>query len=78
MKWIMAAACAAAISFAFAPVANAKGCIKGAVVGGAAGHMAGRSKLLGAATGCVIGRRKANKANADKSNARANAPSGQK
>jgi hypothetical protein len=75
MKWIMATACAAAISFAFAPVANAKGCIKGAVAGGAAGHMAGHSKLLGAAAGCVIGRRKAN---ADKSNARAKEPSEQK
>ena len=34
--------------------ANAKGCIKGAIVGGAAGHLAHHG-LLGAAAGCIIG-----------------------
>jgi hypothetical protein len=42
-----------AISLAFAPAADAKGCIKGAIVGGVAGHMAGHGKL-GAAAGCVV------------------------
>jgi len=32
----------------------AKGCIKGAVVGGVAGHMAHHG-VLGAAGGCVVG-----------------------
>jgi uncharacterized protein YcfJ len=75
MKWITVAACAAAISLAFAPAAEAKGCIKGAVVGGIAGHMAGHGKL-GAAAGCVIGHHEANKADPNKANAQA--PSDQK
>jgi uncharacterized protein YcfJ len=41
--------------------ANAAGCIKGALVGGAAGHLVGPGKF-GAAAGCVIGHHKANKA----------------
>jgi hypothetical protein len=40
--------------------AEAKGCIKGAIVGGAAGSMAGHGKM-GAAAGCVVGHHKANK-----------------
>ena len=36
--------------------ANAKGCIKGALVGGVAGH-----GFLGAAAGCLIGRHEAKK-----------------
>jgi outer membrane lipoprotein SlyB len=53
----------AAILFAFATVQSveAKGCLKGAVVGGAAGHLAGHHGILGAAAGCVIGRHEANK-----------------
>jgi len=75
MRWIMTAACAAAISIAFAPVAEAKGCIKGAVVGGVAGHMAGHGKL-GAAAGCVVGHHETNKK--DPHNANAQAPSDRK
>ena len=40
--------------------ADAKGCIKGALVGGIAGKMAGHGKI-GAVAGCVIGRHQANK-----------------
>ena len=36
--------------------AEAKGCIKGALVGGTASQFAGHHGLLGAAAGCVIGR----------------------
>lgn len=36
-------------------VANA-GCLKGALIGGAAGHVAGHHSLLGAGAGCLIGR----------------------
>jgi uncharacterized protein YcfJ len=76
MRWILPAAFAAAISLTLVPAADSKGCIKGAVVGGVAGHMAGHGKL-GAAAGCVIGHHEANKKDADKSDAHAQAP-GQK
>jgi outer membrane lipoprotein SlyB len=45
--------------------AYAKGCIKGAIVGGVAGSTVGHGKL-GAAAGCVVGRHEANKAEAVK------------
>lgn len=46
---------------AFAPLqAEAKGCIKCAIVGGIAGHLVGHGKL-GAAAGCVVGHHEANK-----------------
>jgi hypothetical protein len=41
--------------------ADARGCLKGAAVGGAAGHYVGHHGLLGAAAGCLIGRHEANK-----------------
>ena len=52
--------CAAIIiALATVPSADAKGCIKGALVGGVAGHYAVHHGLLGAATGCIIGRHEA-------------------
>ena len=53
----------AAIVIAMATVtsAEAKGCLKGAAVGGVAGHFSGHHGLLGAAAGCVIGRHEAKK-----------------
>ena len=68
MKWIFAMACATALSLASINGADAKGCIKGAIVGGVAGH-----GKLGAAAGCVIGHHEANKP--DPNNANAQAPS---
>jgi hypothetical protein len=41
--------------------AQAKGCIKGALVGGTAGHFLGHHGFLGAAAGCLIGRHHASK-----------------
>ena len=41
-------------SMAACPPAEAKGCIKGAIVGGAAGHLAHHG-VLGAIGGCVVG-----------------------
>jgi hypothetical protein len=41
--------------------ASARGCLKGAVIGGAAGHFAGHHGLLGAGAGCIIGHHEANK-----------------
>jgi uncharacterized protein YcfJ len=70
MKWMIGAACAASISLAYAPTSDAKGCIKGAIVGGAAGHMTGHGKL-GAAAGCVVGHHEANKKNPNNANAQA-------
>jgi hypothetical protein len=46
---------------AIAPLqAEAKGCIKGAIVGGIAVHMDGHGKV-GAAAGCAVGHHEANK-----------------
>jgi len=52
-----------AIVFALATVTSveAKGCLKGAAVGGVAGHFSGHHGILGAAAGCAIGRHEANK-----------------
>ena len=41
--------------------AQAAGCLKGAAVGGVAGHYAGHHGVLGAGAGCVIGHHEANK-----------------
>ena len=41
--------------------ANAAGCLKGAAVGGVAGHYEGHHAILGAISGCVIGRHMAAK-----------------
>jgi hypothetical protein len=75
MKWFFTAACVAAMALASTCGAEAKGCMKSAIVGGVAGHMAGHDKL-GAAAGRVIGHHEANKKNPNNSNAQA--PSGQK
>jgi hypothetical protein len=60
MKVLVTCAVAALALTVSAP-ADAKGCLKGALVGGTAGHYAGHHGMLGAAAGCVIGRRQANK-----------------
>lgn len=41
--------------------AYAAGCLKGAAVGGVAGHVAGHHTMLGAGAGCVIGHHEAAK-----------------
>jgi hypothetical protein len=41
--------------------ADAAGCLKGAAVGGVAGHVAGHHGVLGAGAGCVIGHHEATK-----------------
>ena len=61
MKW-MAITAALLASAALLPAqAEAAGCIKGAIVGGVAGHFAGRHGMLGAGAGCAIGHHEANK-----------------
>ena len=41
--------------------AQAKGCIKGALIGGTAGHFARHHGVIGALAGCAIGHHQANK-----------------
>jgi hypothetical protein len=53
-------ALALAITAGLTSPVQAAGCLKGATVGGLAGHMAGHG-WLGAGAGCVIGRHEANK-----------------
>lgn len=55
----------AALTLTMSSPVQAKGCIKGAIVGGAAGSTVGHGKL-GAVAGCVVGRHEANKADAAK------------
>jgi len=58
----IAVATLAASLMSLPPTAEAKGCLKGAAVGGVAGHMVGSGHgMAGAAAGCVIGRHEANK-----------------
>lgn len=59
-----------ALALGSAVPADAKGCLKGALVGGVAGHYSGHHGVLGAAAGCVIGRREANKRARDERRAR--------
>lgn len=63
MKTLLPAAFAIAVAgLALSPTPSlARGCIKGAVIGGAAGHFAGHHGLLGAGAGCIIGHHEASK-----------------
>jgi hypothetical protein len=51
--------CVAAMAIAFPGDAKARGCIKGAIVGGVAGHFLGHGGL-GAAAGCAYGMHRRN------------------
>ena len=58
MRWTvcgMSAACRTTCERQWCLPAEAKGCLKGAVVGGVAGHFMHRHTVLGAVAGCVIG-----------------------
>jgi phage tail tape-measure protein len=61
MKAISASVALAAMLVLTSVPADAKGCIKGAIVGGIAGHYAHHHGLIGAATGCLVGRHLAKK-----------------
>ncbi len=43
------------------PPAYAKGCLKGAAIGGVGGHFLGHHGLIGAGAGCLIGHHEATK-----------------
>ena len=60
MTRILAITALALAAVASSGPVEAKGCLKGAAVGGIAGRAAGHG-VLGAAAGCVIGRNKAKK-----------------
>lgn len=55
------AAAFALVAGAVSPPAQAAGCLKGAAVGGVAGHMAGHHGVLGAGAGCIVGHHEAAK-----------------
>jgi hypothetical protein len=63
MKWNLMAMVSALVLTAgiMSSAANAAGCLKGAAVGGVAGHFAGHHGVLGAGAGCVIGHHEASK-----------------
>ena len=63
MKFMLlpAAAVLAFAAGAVAPPAQAAGCLKGAAVGGVAGHVAGHHGVLGASAGCIVGHHEAAK-----------------
>jgi outer membrane lipoprotein SlyB len=62
MKQVLSIVAAAGVlMFVGNTAAEAKGCLKGALVGGVAGHYMHRHTLLGAAAGCIIGHHLAHK-----------------
>ena len=61
MKWMVITAGLMASAALLPAPAQAAGCVKGAIVGGVAGHYAGQHGWLGAGAGCLIGRHMANK-----------------
>jgi outer membrane lipoprotein SlyB len=60
-KTILALSAVALSIMAASGPADAAGCLKGAIVGGAVGHYTAHHGLLGAAAGCLIGRHEAAK-----------------
>lgn len=60
MKIILSSVVAAALLVGASGTAEAKGCIKGAAVGGVGGHFVGKGHaVLGAAAGCAVGHHRA-------------------
>jgi hypothetical protein len=56
--FVAAAAMLAVVGLSSGP-SEAAGCVKGAVIGGVAGHFVGHHGLLGAGAGCAIGHHEA-------------------
>ena len=62
MRSIIVAGLFGLIALSCAPSSSeAKGCLKGAAVGGVAGHMVGHHGTAGAAAGCAVGHHEASK-----------------
>jgi len=70
MKMIVVFAAVACMAITATAPADAKGCLKGAVVGGAAGHYVGHHGLIGAAAGCLIGHHEATQREREQERAR--------
>jgi hypothetical protein len=62
MKLIIGSAAIALVFVGVPAAADAKGCIKGALVGGVAGHYVAHHGILGAAAGCIVGHHEASRA----------------
>jgi hypothetical protein len=62
---VAAAAVLAVVGLSSGP-SEAAGCVKGAVIGGVAGHFVGHHGLLGAGAGCLIGRHEAYRRDRDR------------
>ena len=56
MRVIAILAATAALTLSAAGAAEAKGCIKGAIIGGVAGHYLADRGIVGAVAGCLTGR----------------------
>ena len=61
MKIISTAVALVGLTFVSVGQAEAKGCIKGAIIGGAAGHYLANRGVVGAIAGCLGGRYIANR-----------------
>ncbi|MBV9237164.1 MAG: hypothetical protein JOZ94_15130 [Xanthobacteraceae bacterium] len=61
MTRLLAACSLLLIAVGASAPAQARGCIKGALVGGTVGHFAGHHGVLGALAGCAIGHHEGNK-----------------
>lgn len=61
MRTIAKAAAVAIITLVSVGAAEAKGCIKGAIIGGLAGHYLAERGVVGAVAGCLAGRALANR-----------------
>jgi outer membrane lipoprotein SlyB len=59
IRTTLIASSVAALALVGTEAAAAKGCIKGAIIGGVAGHYAANHGLLGAAAGCLYGHHRA-------------------
>ncbi|WP_264048765.1 hypothetical protein [Methylobacterium flocculans] len=61
MRIIATASALALLTFGSVGAAEAKGCIKGAIIGGIAGHYLAERGVVGAVAGCLGGRYLANR-----------------
>ena len=61
MKTLVVGLALALATIALPHSADARGCLKGAAVGGAAGHYMGHHGVAGAVVGCAIGHHQARK-----------------
>ncbi|TGE00990.1 hypothetical protein [Methylobacterium nonmethylotrophicum] len=61
MRIVAKAALVAVVTLMGVGAAEAKGCIKGAIIGGIAGHYLAERGVVGAVAGCLAGRALANR-----------------